>query len=238
MIRKLTILTLALALAGAAFAQTPSAPSATQQQQRPAAQPGPQTAAPAGPAGTKLGVINIEQAILMTNEGQRDFGTLQKKFEPKRTELENLNKELETMRNDLNAQGDKLNEQARAARTQQIERKQKDFQRNYEDAQQDFQAQQTEVVNRIGEKMLGVIDTYAKGNGYAVIMDVSRPQTPVLWVGPTINITKEIVDAYNTVSGVPAPPRPATTGAGAQQGGTQPARPAQQPQRPATQQPR
>jgi outer membrane protein len=233
---KFMTFTLAFALAGAAIAQTPAAPSAAQPQ-RPAAQPAAQTTAPAGPAGTKLGVINIEQAILMTNEGQRDFGTLQKKFEPKRTELENLNKELETMRNDLTAQGDKLNEAARATRTQQIERKQKDFQRNYEDAQQDFQAQQTEVVNRIGEKMLNVIDTYAKNNGYAVIMDVSRPQTPVLWVGPTVNITREIVDAYNAQSGVAAPPRPANTGAGTTPpSGPRPQQPApQQPQRPAGQ---
>lgn len=223
MIRKFATLTLMLALSAAVLAQTPAAPSATpQQQQRPAA--------PAGPPPTKVGVINIEQAILMTNEGQRDFGNLQKQFEPKRTELENLNKELETLRNELSTQGEKLNEAARGEKTRQIEQKQKAFQRSYEDAQQEFQAQQTEIANRIGEKLVGLLNDYAQKNGYAVIIDLSAPQQRV-WANPAVDVTREIVTAYNTQSGIPAPARPATTGAttGQRPGQQPPARPAQQP---------
>lgn len=230
MIRKLTLLTLALAsCAGAVFAQAPSAPSATQAQ-RPAAQPAAQ---PAGPPGNKVGVINIEQAILMTNEGQRDFGAAQKKLEPKRTELENQNKELETMRADLTAQGDKLNEAARAERARQIDVKGKAFQRNYEDFQQEVQQERSTIGSRIGQKLVQVLDDFAKKNGYAVIIDISNPQGVQLWAHPGVDVTKEIVDAYNAQSGVPAPPRPATTGS--TQGTNPAARPATQPQRPAGQ---
>jgi len=31
----------------------------------------------------------------------------------------------------------------------------------------------------------------------------------VLWAGPSVDITKAIVEAYNTQSGVPAPAKPA-----------------------------
>ena len=31
------------------------------------------------------------------------------------------------------------------------------------------------------------------------------PQGPVLWYGPSVDITKAVVDAYNVQSGVPAP---------------------------------
>jgi outer membrane protein len=45
--------------------------------------------------------------------------------------------------------------------------------------------------------MLNVLDKYAKNNGYAVILDVSNPQTPVLWAAQGTNITKDLVNAYN-----------------------------------------
>ena len=63
----------AQAAPAAGAAGTPNAPSAA-------------AAAPAA-TGTKVGTINIEQAIFASNEGRRDFEALSKKFEPKQAEL-------------------------------------------------------------------------------------------------------------------------------------------------------
>lgn len=158
---------------------------------------------------TKVGIINIQRAIVMTNEGQKEFETLQKKFEPKQNELRNLNKEIEDLKKQLQTQGDKLNDQARADLVRSIETKQKNLQRNYEDAQGELQNEQNEVANRIGGKLLQILDGYAKQNGYAVILDVSSQQSPVLWAGQSIDVTDEIVNAYNAQSNVPPPSKPA-----------------------------
>ena len=101
-----------------------------------------------------------------------------------------------------------------------IEQKQKFLQRSLEDAQNDFQTQQKELANQIGRKILQTLDKYAKDNGFAVILDVSNPQSGVLWAGNSVDVTEDIVDAYNVESGVPAPaPAPAAAapkpGAGA-----------------------
>ena len=53
--------------------------------------------------------------------------------------------------------------------------------------------------------MMDVLDKYAKTNAYALILDVSSQTSPVLWAGASTDVTKAIVDQYNTVSGVPAP---------------------------------
>ena len=180
--------------------------TALAQTARPASPP----PAPAGPAPTKVGIINIELAIVGSNEGQRDFAALQKRFEPKQNELATLSKEVDDLKKQLNTQGDKLNDDARATLVKNIEQKQKSLQRSLEDAQNDFQNQQKELANQIGRKMLGVLDKYAKDRGFAVILDVSNPQSGVLWAGASTDVTKDIVDAYNAQSGVPAPPAPAT----------------------------
>ena len=161
--------------------------------------PAPQTGA------NKIGIINIQEAILASNEGQRDLSALQKKFEPTQNELNALNKEIDSLKTQLQTQGDKMNEEARNSLVKNIENKQKTLQRRAEDAQSDFQSQQGEVANRIGVKIMEVVDKYAKQNGYTMVLDVSSPQSPVLWALPNTNVTKDIVDAYNARSGVAAP---------------------------------
>jgi len=60
--------------------------------------------------------------------------------------------------------------------------------------------------------MLDVLEKYARDNGYAVVMDVSNPQTTVLYAHPGTNITKELIEAYNVQSPVAATtPKPAAS---------------------------
>ena len=170
-----------------------------------AANPAAPTNPAAASATSRIGIINIQNAIVMTNEGRRDFEALQKKFEPTQSTLNNLNQEIDNLKKQLQTQGDKLNEQSRADMVKNIETKQKSLQRQVEDAQADFQGQQNEIANRIGGKLLEVLDKFAKQNGYSVILDVSGQQSPVLWAAQTTDVTQEIVNSYNAQSSVPAP---------------------------------
>jgi outer membrane protein len=205
----------------------PAAPSAT-----PTAPATPDTDSPAPAGGSKVGTINIEQAIFASNEGQRDFEALSKKLEPKQNELKGMNDEVESLKKQLNTQGDKLSDDARAALVKQIEQKQKALERSVQDARDDAQAQQNEIAQRILQKMAPIIVKYAGDKGFGVIMDTSNPwpQGPVLWAGASVDITKAVVDAYNVQSGVPAPARPAgtkpsTTGATSKPAAPQAAKP-------------
>jgi outer membrane protein len=154
---------------------------------------------------TKVGIVGIQEAIANTNEGKKELDALQKKFVPKQAELKGLSDEIDNLKKQLQAQGDKLSEDERAARVKALESKQKVLQRTYEDAQNEFQQAEQEIVNRLGKKMLDVLSKYGKNNAYTVILDVSNPQSPVLWAGQGTNITKELVDAYNAQSPVAAP---------------------------------
>jgi outer membrane protein len=159
-------------------------------------------------SGTKIGTINIEQAVIGSNEGQRDFDTLSKKLDPKRNELKAQNDELEGLQKQLQTQGDKLNEDARANLVKQIETYQTSLDRSAQDFQEDAQNQQKEIFQRILQKMAPVIIKHAQDGGFSLIVDTSNPwpQSPILWFNePQMDITRAVVDLYNTQSGVPAP---------------------------------
>jgi len=177
----------------------------------------------AGP--NKVAIINIQAAIANTNEGQRDLDALQKKFETKQIELKSLSDEVDNLKKQLQAQTEKLNEEERNRRVQAIETKQKTLQRDLKDAQNDYQTQSNEIAQRIGGKLMQSLDAYAKQNGYAVVIDISSQQSPVLWAAQSVDITKPVIDAYNVVSGVAAPAaRPAASSAPAAPSATVPRR--------------
>ncbi len=197
------LLVMAFMLPMATLAQTGSAAAAS----TPAPAP-PPAAATAPSAGTKIGVISIQDAILATNEGQKEFQELGKKFEPKRTEIKSLSDEIDSLKKQLDTQGSKLNDESRGTLVRQIETKQKTLSRTQEDAQNDFVGQQNEIAQKILQKMGPVIDKYAKENGLSLIIDISKqwPDGPVLWAGPSVDITRPIVEIYNGQAGVPAAP--------------------------------
>ena len=170
---------------------------------------------------TKVGIVSIQDAIAATNEGKKEFDALQQRFSPRNNELTAQRDELEKLQAALQAQGPKLSDEERNARIKSATDKQKIFQRNGEDFQAEVQQAEQDVLNRLGKKMLDVLDKYAKDNGYSVILDVSNPQTPVLWASPATNITKELVDAYNAAVPVAAPAvKPAAAGTATKSSGT------------------
>ncbi|MCU1285074.1 MAG: outer rane chaperone Skp (OmpH) [Acidobacteriales bacterium] len=207
--KSISVLALSLAFSAAAFAQA-----------------GTSAVVPStGPSPTKVGVINIQAVMFNSNEGRRDMEALQKRFEPKQSELKSLNDEVENLKKQLAAQQDKLNDDERNNRVRAIEQKQKSLQRSLDDAKAEFDAAQGDLFNRLFAKMADVMDKYAKANGLAVIIDVSSQQTPVLWAAEQVNISPQVLEAYNAASGVAAPavsapsatrpatPRPATPAA-------------------------
>jgi len=168
----------------------------------------------APPTGAKVAIVNIQEAIASTSEGKKELDALQQRFSPKQAELKTLNDDVENLKKQLQAQSDKLSDDERANRVKTLEIKQKSLQRNYEDAQNEFQQAEQEVVNRLGKKMLDVLEKYAKNNGYSMVLDVSNPQTPVLYANPGAVITKQLVDAYNAESPAAPAAKPAAASPG------------------------
>ncbi len=181
---------LASGLVLSAAAQTPAAPAAA-------------TAAP-GPA--KIAVIAFQVAVAQTNEGQRNFADLQKKYDPRRQQLKALSDEIDNLTKQLQAQGTQLTPAEQQSKATAIDTKKKQLDRDGQDAQNDFTQEMQDVYNALASKVYDVMQAYAELHGYTLVLDVSQQQSPVLYAATATNITKDIIEAYNLKSGIPAPP--------------------------------
>ena len=118
------------------------------------------TAAPSGPL--KIAVVSFQDVVTQTNEFQRNFADLQKKYDPKRQQLKALGDEIETLTKQIDAQGASLSDTERAAKTRAIEDKKKQAQRLADDAQKDFQDEMQQIFNATASKVGDVLTDYAK----------------------------------------------------------------------------
>jgi outer membrane protein len=164
-----------------------------------------QTAAPPN----KIAVIYFQGAIVGTKDGQKAAAELDAKAGPKRKELELKQNDVNSLQDQLNKGQNTLSEAAKNEIIRNIDLKKKALQRDYEDAQEDFKQEQDKILQQLSQKIVAVIDKYSRDHGFALVVDVSSPQSPVLYAATGIDITKEIIELYDQSSNAMSNPAPA-----------------------------
>lgn len=148
-------------------------------------------------APTKVAIINIQSAILATKDGEKAREALRVKFEARSKDLESRMAEINKKREALQKSSNTLSAEARDKQTREIEDLQKKYQWDAEDFQSDVQQEEQKLVGEIGNRMISIIDEYSKGQNFALVLDVSSQQSPVLWAASGIEITRDIVELYD-----------------------------------------
>jgi outer membrane protein len=173
------------------------------------------TSAPGAASGTKIGVLNVRQAIVTTADGKQASAELQSQFAPRQNELEGMNKQINDIRQQLAANQTTWSDEQKAKAQAQGQRLAAQLERKNNEMQEDVNAAQGEVVDRIGRKMMDVLDRYARENGFVAVFDSSAQNSPIIYASNNIDITQEIIRLYDQaypVKGGAAPAaKPATT---------------------------
>ncbi len=172
-------------------------------------------AAPAGGssagAAKLVGVINLRGAIGSTAEGKQASAQLQSQFAPRSAEIQDLTKQIDDLQQKLQAGQGKLSQEEEARLTAEGQRLTQKRERRTTDFQDDANAAQQDVLERIGRKMIDVLDRYAREKGYSVILDTSGQNSPILYASDQVNVTQEIVRLYDQAYPVKTGAAPATS---------------------------
>ncbi len=206
----LTALGAGLAVLPVVSAQTPAAAPTT---------PSATTAAPQA-VDAKIALVNFEQVVLASNEGQVVTANTQKKYEPKKNEIERESQDVDAKNKALQAAPATLSDADRATRLREIDTASKKLNRDAEDASTAYNAELTEALQKVAQKVAVTAKTFAQQQGYTLLLDVSSQSSNVLWALTSTDISQAIVDMYNKQSGVSAPPPPSPRPATSRPAGT------------------
>ncbi|MBL8174932.1 MAG: OmpH family outer membrane protein [Bryobacterales bacterium] len=165
-----------------------------------------------GLAQSKVGIININAAIANTKDGQKSIQELETRFAPRKKELEKKQQAISALQAQLQKGGTVLGDDQKRKLMADIDAQTKSYNRDLEDASQELEQEQQKIFQELGGKMMSVIDKYAKERSYSLILDVSSQQTPVLYAANEVDITKDIIEAYDkNAPAAAAPAKPAAS---------------------------
>jgi outer membrane protein len=171
-----------------------------------AAQP-PATPTSAAIAPAKLAWINVDQAILTCDEGTKLYAEIQKFIEDKNVDLDTLRKDADNLKNQLNVQGPKLTDEARLDLEEKADAKDTALQRFQQDTQKEINGRRDRMTNYLGKRMLPVIEKVAEAKSLDAILFFNAQRDA--YVNPALNVTEEVVKAYNQAYPVSAAKPPA-----------------------------
>jgi Skp family chaperone for outer membrane proteins len=176
---------LILVSVAAALAQAPPVP------------PPPQTA-------VKVALVNLEQAMVLTTDGQNAEKKLNAQFSPRKAAIEEKHKELADLQDKIDKGG--MSDEERQKLIGDVNEKSEAVDRETTQADADLSVAQKNVLRELGPKLLAVVTRYAKEHGYDVVFDISSSEAPRLYADNAQDITKEVIDEYEkSYAGVQKP---------------------------------
>jgi outer membrane protein len=144
-------------------------------------------------AQTKVGVVNLQKAILETAEIKKASAEMQVKYKPRQDALEKVQRELSDIQTQLQASQGKLSAAGEADLQARGQRKQREAQRLQDDLQADVDAERNAVLQRAGQRMTEILKKISDEKGLDAIFDV----TNVVVFKPALEVTTEATANYD-----------------------------------------
>jgi outer membrane protein len=162
----------------------------------------------------KVGVMSFQGAIVGTKDGQKASQAIEQKFSPRQKDFQTRQSEIAQLEDQLNKGGNLMSDDKRGQLTRDIDEKKRRLQRDAQDAQEELNQEQQKALGAIYQRMIAVVEKYAKDNAYTLILDDGNQQTsPILFASSAIDVTQDIITLYDKTasSGGPAPTSSAPT---------------------------
>jgi Skp family chaperone for outer membrane proteins len=144
----------------------------------------------------KVALVNIQDALLGTTDGQAAGKQLDAEFGPRKASLDEEQKGIAELQARLDRE--KLSAADREKLTKEISDKTVVLNVKIDQADRDLDAAQKKVLADLGKKMVAVIVDYATSKGYNMVFDISTSQAPLLYADNATDITGEVVAAYES----------------------------------------
>lgn len=190
---------IALSLAAVALLATVAVSASAQQRPAaPAAAPATQQATVAVP-DSKMAMI-YSDAFMDPKTGIAKFttllSTLNREFQPRQTELQNLQTRIGTLTKEINDTQSVADPNAIRTKRDQLEQLNTELKRKGEDAEAAYNKRRQDIFLPLQQDIGKALEAFAKARGITVIVDGS--QVPVVYAADNIDITRAFINEFNS----------------------------------------
>jgi outer membrane protein len=164
-------------------------------------------------------VVDFEKAVVESDEGKKASEKFNALLQAKQGEIEKKQKDIEDQQKKLQNGARTLSDQAKADIQRDIDKRTTELTRLNEDAQRELQASRDELLKPIADFATAVLGAMAAQENYTLVIDISNPESNVVWKNPKNDITDELIKKINAAAAAakadapktPAPAAPPAT---------------------------
>ena len=146
----------------------------------------------------KIAYVDLQKALNDSTAGQRARERFKKQVEHLQVDLKKQKDELEALKGQLEKKAVVMRAEELREMEKEYQHKMRDFERAYKDSQGELQLKDNELTAELIKEVAVVIEAYGRKGGYTIILE--RSSSSVLYGSPQVDITEDIVKAYNSAT--------------------------------------
>ena len=151
-------------------------------------------------SGGKIAYVNT-QAILKSTPGYASAeSTFTKELETYRGEVQKLQASLDSAASDFEQQSVLLSPTQRAAKRKDLEGQQQKLEQRTQELQQRAATRERELLDPIQSKVNSVIEGMRASGNYAIIFDVSAPNSGIVTADKSLDLTDKVIQQLKSGS--------------------------------------
>ena len=153
-------------------------------------------AAPRAYAQTKIAVVDLQRALMETDDGRGAKRRLETLFKRRQKSLDAAQEELRGMKEDIEKQKNVLSREALQERLETYQKKFVSLQESYVEFQRELAAKEAELTSGILQKMQEIMRRIGQAEGYTIILEAN--ESGVIWVPSNLDLTDQLIQRYNS----------------------------------------
>jgi outer membrane protein len=165
-------------------------------------------------AEMRVAVVDVQRAVMQTEDGLRAQANLKKLFDSRQQELNKKQTDMQKEKDEIEKQSKVISQQALAARADAWQKKMMELQQVFMEYNKELEKKQKEITDPIFEKVMGIVKRLATTENFDLVID----KNTVAYVRTDLDLTDRCIQIYNSGGAVAAPapggaPAPGAPGA-------------------------
>ncbi len=149
----------------------------------------------------KVAVVDVQRAVMQTEDGLRAQATLKKLFDSRQQELNKRQQELGKQKEDIDKQAKVLSQGALQKKVDDWQKQMVELQQTFVEYNKELEKKQKELTDPIFERVVASIKRIAGTDGYDLIVD----RATVAFSRSDLDLTDRVIQLANGGSSGPAP---------------------------------
>jgi outer membrane protein len=163
-------------------------------------------------AEMRVAVVDVQRAVMQTEDGLRAQANLKKLFDSRQQELNRKQTDMQKEKEDIEKQAKVLSKDALSKRADEWQKKMMELQQVFMEYNKELEKKQKEITDPIFERVMGIVKRLATTENFDLVID----KNTVAYVRTDLDLTDRCIQIYNSggavssaagAPGVAAPPQ-------------------------------